>query len=238
MEILQHPSQYPHICVVEGFRACEMFAYSKIYKLCAWFLVKNIENSIPEYVSLSKATFINEHVMNYVSKMTTPPGIIGIFETKEYQRTFDGLTSSTFILDNICDPGNMGTIIRTAVALNRKSLVIINGCYHNGYKVVQASAGMMAHIKIIRTDWNTFMKHRSLDIPLYGLAMNGQNIIEISSEEMKECYWVIGNEAHGISKEGLELIDRPVSIPMSNFCESLNAGVAAAIAGYRSWHDI
>jgi TrmH family RNA methyltransferase len=235
IQILKNPSRFPDLYIAEGFRTCEMFVKSNFYSSDGWFLVNNLENKIPEYVNAENITFISDNVMNTISRMSTPPGIIGVFKTKKSKNTIDTIIPSTFILDNIQDPGNMGTIIRTAVALNRSVIIIIGGCHHTSYKVIQSSAGMIAHIKIIRTTWEEFIKNRDISFPIYGLSMNGENIMKIKSSEMNDCYWVVGNEAHGLSEESLKYIDRHVTIPMSQFCESLNAGVAAAIAGYCSW---
>src|SRR5207248_2751448 len=122
---------------------------------------------------------------------------------------------STFVLYNIIDPGNLGTIIRTAVVLGRKDLILIDGCHYHNQKTVQASAGTLAHLNIIRTDWNNFYHNlRNKKIPLYGVDGSGMLFSGLEKNKQKNCYLVIGNEAHGIPEHIKNLCDTLLAIPM------------------------
>lgn len=232
-KILEKPREHPDVCLVEGLRACELFASSSIYELEQWFMVRKIYDELPVFVDREYLTIISEEAMKMLSRATTPSGLLGFFKRKPLKEK--DFAYPTFVLQGISDPGNVGTIIRTAAALGRKSIIMIGGSYHHSYKVVQASAGTLAHVKVIRVTWEEFLEKRDVQIPLYGLDMHGAPLESFSSESLSQCYLLVGNEAHGISEEVKRAIDSLISLPMNPLCESLNAAVAASIAGYRAW---
>ena len=137
------------------------------------------------------------------------------------------------ILDNIQDPGNLGTIIRSCVAFNVDTLIISdNSVDLYNPKVLRATQGMIFHLNIIVTNLIKIIK----ELKDEGYKVAGTNVVNgtlVSEFEKKERFAIImGNEGNGVSSEVSKLIDENIYIPISQTCESLNVGVAASIILY------
>jgi TrmH family RNA methyltransferase len=134
------------------------------------------------------------------------------------------------VLDDIRDPGNMGTILRIAdwfgirhIYCSAESVDVYNP------KVIQASMGSIVKLQVHYTDLITMLNEAGEGIPVYGAVLNGKSIYE---ENLRpNGLLVIGNESTGISEDVFKFITKPISIPIynTNGPESLNAGVATAI---------
>ena len=145
----------------------------------------------------------------------------------------EDLGEKILILDNIQDPGNLGTIIRSAVAFNIDTIVLSNDTVDlYNPKVVRANQGMMFHINILRRNTIKFINElKNKDYKIVGTKVtNGHNVKEASI--YSHFALVIGNEGKGISKDIEELCDEYLYIKMNEQCESLNASVAASILLY------
>ena len=134
------------------------------------------------------------------------------------------------ILDNIQDPGNLGTIIRSAVAFNISTIILSDDCvdlYND--KVIRSSEGMIFNINIVRKKLIEIIpKLKENGYTIYATTVNGKGYFENDSK----IALVIGNEGNGIKKDILSLCDKNITIKMNKDCESLNAGVAASILMY------
>ena len=134
------------------------------------------------------------------------------------------------ILDNIQDPGNLGTIIRSAVAFNISTIILSDDCvdlYND--KVIRSSEGMIFNINIVRKKLIEIIpKLKENGYTIYATTVNGNGYFENDSK----IALVIGNEGNGIKKDILSLCDKNITIKMNKDCESLNAGVAASILMY------
>lgn len=174
---------------------------------------------------------VDEKIMKELSSQVTSTDIIAVVKKNEER----GVLGNIIILDNIQDPGNMGTIIRSAVAFGFDSVVISDtavDAYNE--KVVRSSEGMLFNINIIRTDIKEFIKHLSDEYKVVSTdVVNGKNIKEIDYQKIAI---IIGNEGSGVSREVNELCDDFVNIKMNNNCESLNAGVSASILMYEVYN--
>ena len=133
------------------------------------------------------------------------------------------------MLDNVQDPGNLGTIIRLAdwygiknIFASRTSVDVFN------HKVVQATMGAIARVKVHYVDLEDLFDEYN-ELPVYGTFLNGENIY--GSKLEKPCFVVFGNEGQGISAKVERCVTKRLLIPAapSNGSESLNVGVAAAI---------
>ena len=132
----------------------------------------------------------------------------------------------SLVLDDIQDPGNMGTIIRTCDWFGIKQIFCSDGCV-DAYnpKVVQASMASVGRVNVIETDIEQlFMEH---DLPVYGAVLNGENY-RVQTYEQKG-FILIGNEGHGIRESLQAKITFPITIPKNGKAESLNAGIATAL---------
>lgn len=134
------------------------------------------------------------------------------------------------ILDNIQDPGNLGTIIRSAVAFNISTIILSDDCvdlYND--KVIRSSEGMIFNINIVRKKLIEIIpKLKENGYTIYATTVNGKGYFENDSK----IALVIGNEGNGIKENILNLCDKNITIKMNKECESLNAGVAASILMY------
>lgn len=237
ISILKDQKEYPDYFIGEGFRVCETIINSNLISCEYFFISTELREKQYSYIDVNKIILVSENTIKKMSNLKTAPGIIGLFKLKynPYSINLKNKIDSCFILSEISDPGNLGTIIRTSVALNRKEIVLIGGCNPFSTKVIQASAGTISKIKIYKIEFEDFLKNRNEKIPIYGLDAKGRNLNDIPKNELKICYIVVGNEANGINKKIVEKCDRIISIPMSDNCESLNASIAASIVGYQSW---
>ena len=133
------------------------------------------------------------------------------------------------LLDGIQDPGNMGTILRTADALNIP-VALLEGCADPySHKVVRASMGAVFRTPVIQTKWAEAAEaFRSAGIPVAVTALSDR-AVDIRTANLKNMAVVIGSEGQGVRKEILDNADAQLIIPMNENCESLNAAIAAAI---------
>ena len=170
---------------------------------------------------------VTDAIMKKISTETTPSGIVAIFEIPE-SSTSD-VTANALVLHNIQDPGNMGTLIRSAAAMNIATIFTMQGvdAYHP--KVVQASAGTIGFVSIVPTNWPIFYKTYK-HIGMCALVVDGgQDPQEIN---LKDCMLVLGSEGQGLPKEIITSCSQKMTIPMPGKTESLNAAVAGSIAMY------
>ncbi len=147
----------------------------------------------------------------------------------------EGITGNILILDRIQDPGNLGTIIRSAVAFSFNSVVISNdGVDLYNPKVIRATQGMMFHINIIIRDLKeviTSLKEK--EIPIYGTRVDyGSDVRTLKDKDRSKYCLIMGNEGNGVSEEILDMCDAYFYIEMNEVVESLNVGVATSIILY------
>ncbi len=186
---------------------------------------ENLKFDIPTY-------YVNDKIMKKISEQKSGAKIIGVSKVLE-ERDIKG---NIIVLDNIQDPGNLGTIIRSAVAFNFDSIILSENCVdlYNA-KVIRASEGMLFHINIKRCQIIEFLNNLDKDYTIIGTDVNnGEDIRKIT---FKKCAIVIGNEGNGISNDVKKCCDMFTYIKMNNQCESLNAGVSASILMYEVNHE-
>ena len=174
-------------------------------------------------------TFIvNEKVMRKISNLDTIPNIVGVCKKIEEKE----LGNKLLILDNIQNPGNLGTIIRSAVAFNIDTIILSNDTVDlYNPKVIRATEGMIFNINIISRDLYSFINSIKSEYKIYGT--NVKDGINVKNVAKSEKYAIImGNEGKGVKKELQELCDENIYIDMNPLCESLNVGVATSIILY------
>ncbi len=180
--------------------------------------------ALPEHVRLVR---VPQDVMASISPMETPQG--ALFVCKIPPRTEFAAKPGMLVLDGIQDPGNVGTIIRTADALD-VPLVLLEGCADPyNWKTVRASMGAVFRTPVVMSDWASVQSGcKAANIPL-GVTALSNRAVDIRSAHVHEMALVIGSEGRGVRSEILESADRELIIPMNPHCESLNAAIAAAI---------
>ena len=177
---------------------------------------------------------VSEMLFADIAQTTTPQGILFVVKTPlESPRDFADI-SRALILDGISEPGNMGTIIRTADAFGFRTIILANDCVDvYNPKVVRASMGGIFRASFVKADdiSLTMNELKSAGFQLVATALdNAQDVTEFKFN--KKCALIIGSEASGVSNELLKECDATVKIPMANDAESLNAAVAAGIVMY------
>jgi len=172
---------------------------------------------------------VTTQIMKLLSSQVSSSKIIAVCHTIEEKE----LTGNIIILDNIQDPGNLGTIIRSAVAFNIDTIILGNGCVDlYNEKVLRAAEGMHLNINIFNDDLNTIIPTlKEQNYQVIGTKLS--NGLELSEFKPKEKYALImGNEGSGVDESILNMCDDYVYIKMNKQCESLNVGVATSIILY------
>jgi TrmH family RNA methyltransferase len=177
-----------------------------------------------------ETSFVSHNILSYISELDTPPSMIGVCRKKV---TNDDIGSKVLALDAIQDPGNLGTIIRSAVAFHVDTIILGKGTVdvYNS-KVVRASQGMLFHVNIIELDLeNSLPKFKEDGYQIIGTKVtHGKSLKDI--EKVEKFVIIMGNEGNGMSEPVAELCDSFIYIDMSDVCESLNVGVATSIILY------
>jgi len=166
---------------------------------------------------------------NKLSGLETPSGVIAVVKTKK-PLDFKFNHDFILILDKIVDPGNLGTIIRTADWFGLKSIFLSQGCVDlYNPKTSQATMGSLFHLDIYdNIDLVEFIKElKNKDYKVYSATLNTKN--NNFSEKDKKIALILGNESEGISNEIIKLSDQEISIQSRGEAESLNVSVASGI---------
>ena len=183
------------------------------------FLLEDKENCY------GNATIVTETVMRKLTNLKTLPNVVAVVKKKKEE----SIKGNVILLDGVQDPGNVGTIIRSAVAFNIDTIVFGNGTVDvYNEKVLRASEGMVNNINIIKKDLVDVI----LELKVNGYEVIGTKVdggTDIKNIKSKKFALLVGNEGNGVSKELLDLCDVFAYIKMNDSCESLNVGVATSI---------
>lgn len=176
-----------------------------------------------------KTSYLSRNVIKFISELDNPSNIIGLCKTVEEKE----IGNKVLVLDDIQDPGNFGTIIRSAVAFNINTIVVSNNTVdlYNS-KVIRASQGMLFNINIIRRDLNVFVPELKKEgYQIYATKVNGGKSLK-TIEKMEKFAIIMGNEGAGVNDNLMNLADEYLYIDMNSNCESLNVAVATSIILY------
>ena len=187
-------------------------------------LSDGVEAEVPEGVRVVR---VPEDVMASISPMEAPQEALFLAKLPEQAEFVP--QKGMLILDGIQDPGNIGTILRTADAMD-VPVVLLEGCADPwSWKVVRSTMGAAFRRPVYQASWEeVFAKCRAANIPI-GVTALSDRAVDIRSADLREMALVIGSEGRGVRKEILENADHELIIPMNPHCESLNAAIAAAI---------
>lgn len=187
-------------------------------------LSDGVEVSVPEGIRLVR---IPEDVMQSVSPMQTPQG--ALFLCRLPERTQFVPRPGMLLLDGIQDPGNLGTILRTADALDIP-VALLEGCADPySHKTVRASMGAVFRGPVVQTTWAEAREaFATTGVPI-GVTALSDRAVDLRSADLKNMAVVIGSEGRGVRQEILENTGAELIIPMNGRCESLNAAIASAI---------
>ncbi len=178
------------------------------------------------------AEVISDKDYKPLSNFSTPPGILAVARIPKSATNDFEIAGLVLVLDGISDPGNMGTILRTAEWFGVQAIVCSTDCTDVWQpKAVQATMGSVFRIPVLQADLQLFFNSVEKDIPIYGALLEGQNLFSTKYDRHKPALLVIGSESHGIREAVKAFITDPLTIPAhtSSEAESLNASVATAI---------
>lgn len=192
-------------------------------------LSKNLMYEIAKY----NCVYVAENVFKTITQVMNPQGIIAVIEKGTEESEIDYSESIIVALDDLQDPGNLGTILRTVDSCGLKQILVSKGTadVYNP-KVVRSTMGAIFRVKVIEVDnlVATFKNARKHHFKVVVSSLQtDKNIYEI---DYNKKIIVVGNEANGVSKEIQEMADEKVIIPMLGKTESLNASVATSIILY------
>lgn len=179
---------------------------------------------------------VTKDILKKISTLNSPPKMIGLCQ-KKIDTT---IGRRILILDEIQDPGNMGTIIRSAVAFNIDTIVIGNNTVDvYSPKVVRGTQGMLFHVPIVFYSIDKLIPIlKKLKIPLYSTYVKyGEEVKNLSKQEKESFALIIGNEGNGVNPKYLEKSDKFIYIPMNEVVESLNVAIATSIILYEMDKD-
>ncbi len=212
--------------VVEGRKMVEELLHSRFETVGLYAT----EAFLVDYPTFADAEIASEVQMQQMSGQDTPPGILAVVRIPEHG---DIKTASPYVLalDGIANPGNMGTLIRTAEWFGIQDVICSNDCVELwNPKTVQATMGSLFRVKVWKTDLSVFLqKAKDEGKAVYGALLNGEDLFQMPSKP--EGVIVIGSESHGIRPGVMPCITHPVTIPRvgGSATESLNAAVAGGI---------
>lgn len=172
---------------------------------------------------------VTNKVMRYLTDLDTVPVVIAVCHKLEPQE----INGSVIALDNIQDPGNLGTIIRSALAFNIDTILLSEDTVdlYNS-KVIRASQGMLFHVNIVQTNlYNEILKLKEKGYKIM-TSLKSDKKSQKNLEKKDKFVIIMGNEGNGVKKELTELSSYDITIKTNPDCESLNVAVAASIIMY------
>lgn len=224
--------------VIEGTKMIEEAvrenAKIKMIVVCEELNQNPLQKDILYKVAKEKIVYVNDKVFKVLTDVTTPQGILAIIE-KSKNNEIDFSKELFLVLDNIQDPGNMGTILRTADSVALTQIIVPKGnADPYNPKVVRSTMGAIFRVNVIEVEdlAKTIKEIKKHKIQI--LATDLATDYSIYDVNYKKSAIVIGNEGNGVSKEILELADKRIKIPMPGKTESLNAAVATGIILYNA----
>lgn len=176
--------------------------------------------------------YVTREIINKISDMDSPSNVMALCKMPEQKEI---IGERILALDGIQDPGNLGTIIRSAAAFNVDTIVLSTDTVDvYNPKVLRATQGMLFNVNIVYSDLEKIIKDfKDKDIPIYGTRVDrGIDVRTLKDKDRKKYVLIMGNEGNGVKKDILSLCDCYIYINMNEKVESLNVGVAASIILY------
>lgn len=213
--------------MIEGIKSITEFINSS-YQIHSIYYTPAYFSQLPKNLANIKLFEVNNAELEKISALQNPQGVLALVYIPAKQEADMAMLKGQFslVLDDIQDPGNFGTIIRTADWFGIKNVI----CSENTVeaynpKTVQSTMGSLCRVNIVYTPLDSFLA--SAKLPVFGALLDGQNIYQTNWGN--EGLILLGNEGHGIGSALLDKITIPVTIPRIGGAESLNVAVSAAV---------
>jgi len=213
--------------IVEGIKSIKEFFQSS-YQIHTIFYNSEQYNLLPKLPANINLFEVKNAELDKISTLQTPQGFLALVHIpKNRELALKALKNQfTLVLDGVQDPGNMGTIIRTADWFGFKNIICsADSVEVFNPKTVQATMGSLARVNIYEADLPALLEKNT--IPVFGALLDGESIYK--TQWGAEGLVILGNEGKGISAEVIKKINKPVTIPRIGEAESLNVAVSAAI---------
>ncbi|UKT64837.1 TrmH family RNA methyltransferase [Pedobacter mucosus] len=213
--------------LVEGLKSIQEFAHSSFQIHTIFYNIEH-QNLLPKLPSNINLFEVNNAELAKISTLKTPQGILAIVYSPKDNIIIPASFRNQFtiVLDGVQDPGNLGTIIRTADWFGFKQIICSEDTVEAfNPKTVQATMGSLARVAIYYE--NLISVINELSIPVYGALLDGNSIYKTNWG--KEGLIILGNEGKGISANVISKINQPITIPRFGETESLNVAITAAI---------
>lgn len=219
--------------IMEGFHLVEE-AYRNGSKIKYIFVThKAYQQYLTFFESLSEQfILVSEEIMSKLSDLPTPQGIIAVIEMSVTDLDID--QGKWLLLDCVQDPGNVGTMIRTADAAGFDGVILGAGCADiYATKTLRSMQGSQFHLQVVQADLIQVIRHlKAVQIKVYATELNKEAKQYQELPYHENVAIIMGNEGQGVRSEILKLADESVYIPIYGQAESLNVGVAAGIMMY------
>ena len=213
--------------MVEGIKSIKEFIQSN-YKIETIFYNTEQYYLLPKLPANINLFEVNNAELSKISTLQTPQGFLAVIHAPETASVNLKTLKNQFtiVLDGVQDPGNMGTIIRTADWFGFNNIVCSEDCVEAyNPKTVQATMGSLARVNIYYENLTAVLENT--DVPIFGALLDGNSIY--NTDWGTEGLIILGNEGKGITPEVIQKINKPVTIPRIGMAESLNVAVSAAI---------
>ena len=205
----------------------QVFACKQLYALPEWIAALPAGEQ-KEYALFTES--IKDFELEKISALAKPNLVLALFEKKHSVKIPVIKNSITLVLDDIQDPGNLGTIIRIADWFGVENVICsLHTADMYNSKVVQSTMASLQRVNLIYTDIQTWLSEQD-NIPVFAASLHGEPLQSMTG--IKEGIIIIGNESKGISDAVIKMAQQKVTIPRYGDAESLNAAVAAGIILY------
>lgn len=214
--------------VLEGYRLIADALKANKRPLFAFYSESNAETDLINQLRAAGTELLpaSDEVIRYISDTETPSGIVGVFTIPRPE--WPENLARVLILDAIREPGNMGTILRTAAAAGVELVIAAPDCVDiYNPKVVRSGMGAHFRVPLVNADWQEIAQFCQ-NVPVY-LATGDADASYTAIDWTQPWALIVGNEAHGVSETARDIASTPVSIPMAAETESLNAATATAV---------
>lgn len=227
-----------NLFAIEGgrlFQEAPDFLIKEVY-VTEHFL-ENADDGIKDKLACTGFETVSEQVLDRMADTKSPQGVLAVLAQRKYRmEELSGAVPLLLILENIQDPGNLGTILRTAEGAGVTGVILSPGCadiYQP--KAVRSTMGSLFRVPFYQSE-DIYREIRILQekrIKVYAAYLEGSESYDAVSY-LQGCAFLIGNEGSGLTRETAMAADARVRIPMEGKLESLNAGVSAALLMYEA----
>lgn len=193
-------------------------------------LILETEEVFP--IPVDNIVYMPKELILKISSVETPQMVMALCKKQNEEAE---LGNKILLVDDVQDPGNLGTIIRSAVAFNIDSVILSpNTVDLYNPKTIRSTQGMFFHINVLKRDLMDIIPQiKAKEIPVYGtLVEHGNDVRTLTKNEKKKFALIVGNEGNGVHREISNICDKNLYIEMKGSVESLNVGVATSILLY------